>query len=195
MKPGQKEWSKYKSASEWRKYDLSAYTSAQKRGLLDSVCEHFGWDKNTLTPIGYWTLDKCKENALNYKSKSEWSLSKNSGFNVAQNNGWLEECCAHMKCNKKWTKELCKEDALNFLYRKDWQKNGKGYCAAQRKGWLEDCCTHMSIPKKHTKWTLESTKEDALKYKTRIDWRKAKDSAYYSSLKNGFYKECIKHMI
>jgi len=48
----------------------------------------------------YWTLDKCKENALGYATRLDWQKGNSSAYQSARKNGWLEECCLHMvKCN------------------------------------------------------------------------------------------------
>ena len=49
--------SKYKSYTEWRENNQKAYQHALMFGLLDAICEKFGWDRNPTNrkPSGYWT--------------------------------------------------------------------------------------------------------------------------------------------
>lgn len=138
----------------------------------------------------YWTLEKCKEDALKYKSRTEWRNASPSACNASCKNGWFEECCAHMiEKQNKWTLELCKEDALKYKKRSEWQKVGGGYQSAKRRGWLDKCCSHM-IEKK---WTLERCKKDSIKYKSRGEWFE-KSVAYKIAHKNGWLEECCAHM-
>jgi hypothetical protein len=57
----------YNSLSEWRNADLKTYNSAYRRGYLDDICEHFGWEKPKKQ------IRKAKET---YKSYNYSRLSK-----------------------------------------------------------------------------------------------------------------------
>lgn len=103
-------------------------------------------------PNGYWTLERCKEDAKRFSSRQEWRRSKAGGYPAARRNGWRDECCAHMPSHSeaisasktKWNIESCKKDALRFLTRFDWQReNDSAYRAALRGGFLDECCEHM----------------------------------------------------
>jgi len=142
-----KEKSKYKSSGEWKKSNPSAYATAQANGLLDKICEHFGWEKNNHT--GYWTLEKCKEDALKYNTRYSWQKAPKSGYHKAKTNKWLDECCKHMvSINKpEWTLEACKKEALKYTIKSMWKKKSSAsYARALKNGWLEKCIKHM---KKH----------------------------------------------
>jgi predicted GIY-YIG superfamily endonuclease len=48
----------------------------------------------------YWTYDKCKEEALKYKHRTEF-LDKSRGAAMSSmKNGWYEEVCSHMTNNR-----------------------------------------------------------------------------------------------
>jgi len=184
--------SQYNSLVEWQKADPSAYAVAQRKGLIDVFCEHFGWHKKK--PNGYWTLDTCREDALKYKTKKQWR-EKSTGYDIAIKNGWEDACCDHMIRNRNWTIETCKEEALKYKTRQEWKKNRVGYDAAQKNGWLEECCAHMrDVIKPSGYWTLDKCKEDGLKYKTRIEWKKCHPHVYRITCRNGWIEECCVHM-
>jgi len=44
----------------------------------------------------YWTKEKCQEDALLYKSRSEYNKKSCSSYCKAWENGWLDEICSHM---------------------------------------------------------------------------------------------------
>lgn len=188
--------SQYKSLTEWQKANPSAYAAAHKKGLLEKICEHFEWSRKK--PIGYWTLETCKAEALKYKTRNEWRNSK-LGYNSAAKNGWINECCSHMEENRKpsgyWTLETCKAEALKYKTRNDWKKNRLGYDAALLNGWMDECCSHMErFFKPSGYWTLETCKEDALKYNTRNEWKKNNGHVYQLARENGWLEECCSHM-
>lgn len=41
----QTQQSKYRTLSEWRNSDRNAYRAALRRGLIDEICQTFGWKK------------------------------------------------------------------------------------------------------------------------------------------------------
>ena len=129
-------------------------------------------------PKGYWTKEKCLEDALKYKARTEWKKKSNSSYNSALKNGWSNECCKHMieiiKPSGYWTKEKCTEDSLEYKTRAEWKKNSiSSYGSALKNGWLDECCKHLiKIIKPSGYWTKGKCIESALKYKTRVEWKK-----------------------
>lgn len=193
--------SNYKSVAEWSNADSKAYQAACIRGLIPKICEEFGWElPKERKPDDYWSIDRCREVALKYKSRSEWAKACPS-YSYASKNGWLDECTQHMirkhRPNGYWTLERCKEDALQFDSTYDWAKHSlSGYATAKNNGWLDECRSHMVVTRRPDGyWTLETCKEDALKYLTKRDWEKYNKSAFSIAVKKGWYKECTSHML
>jgi very-short-patch-repair endonuclease len=84
---------KYKNIKEWQTASAGSYQAAFKKGWIDKCTEHM---TRQLAPRNYWTLERCKADALKYKSRTEWSKAKPSGYSVAAKKGWLKECCLYM---------------------------------------------------------------------------------------------------
>ena len=84
----------YTTRGEFQKGAKGAYLSALRRGLLDEVCSHM---EQRLKPKGYWTLERCKEEALKYDSRVGFMRGSGSAYNVVLRNKWLEEVCSHME--------------------------------------------------------------------------------------------------
>jgi len=154
-------------------------------------------DNKQRHPKGYWTLEHCQEDALQYGTRRQWFLSKSSGYAIAHRHGWLETCCLHMPHlerhpMKYWTIELCKAEALKFKSKNTW-RNGHSisYSAAYKHQWIEECCTHMDII--FQSWTLEKCKEEALKFTTRTKWQR-NGNGYAPALRNGWLEECCQHL-
>jgi hypothetical protein len=52
-----------------------------------------------------WNKNNCIIEAKKYKTRKEFSLKNNSAYGSARRNGWLNDCCTHMK-------------PINFIYEK-----------------------------------------------------------------------------
>jgi len=48
-------------------------------------------------PRNYWTKEKCREDALKYKSRNEFSLYSSIAYRTALNNNWLDDISVHME--------------------------------------------------------------------------------------------------
>ena len=84
---------KYKTKTEFRKYCCGAYRSSLYNNWLD-VFSHM----NPLhKPKGYWTKEKCHQEALKYKTRTEFKNNTSSAYSIAYNNGWLDEICSQME--------------------------------------------------------------------------------------------------
>lgn len=88
-----------------------------------------------------WTFEKCKEEALKYKTKKEYYTNNNPSYRSALKNDWLDEITSHMikliKPKNYWTKNKCKEKALLCKNKFDFSKKYKSaYNKSYYNGWL-----------------------------------------------------------
>ena len=95
--PSNYKWSKEKCREEALKYNTrsecsvgsnGSYDSARKHNWLDEICSHMIEGRK---PNNYWTLDKCKEEALKYKNKFELRKNCSRSHNILYKNGLLDE--------------------------------------------------------------------------------------------------------
>jgi len=84
----------YNNKKSFEKGNRSAYLIAYKNGWLDDVCSHM---KSLRKPNGYWTLDKVREEALNFNSRKDFKNGSSAAYSTARNNNWLDDVCSHMK--------------------------------------------------------------------------------------------------
>ena len=148
-------------------------------------------------PRGYWTLERCIEDAAQYSSRSEWQRSSSSAYCKAVSSGWMDQCCAHMASRTTdWTLELLIAKAAQYRTRGEWCGNDHtSYIAATRMGVLDQCCDHMVEGKKpNGHWTLERCIEDAAQYVGKKEWERASVSAYTTAHRNGWIEQCTEHM-
>lgn len=85
---------KYKSRSEFKSANSSAYTRARVNGWLDDICSHMSLK---IHPNGYWTKERVLKSAKEFKTRTAWMRSSDSAaYNLAREKGWIDEACAHM---------------------------------------------------------------------------------------------------
>jgi hypothetical protein len=144
----------------------------------------------------------CQSDALNYKTRNEWSLKSGKMYRTALYYGWLDDCCKHMKAVRDViTFDMCLEDAKHYKTRNEWQRNSKSkYSAARSHGWLEACCAHMEVSdwfksrQQAQERTFEFCKQDALKHTSRSEWKRKSLATYETARRNGWLEECCKHI-
>jgi predicted GIY-YIG superfamily endonuclease len=189
---------KYQTLSEFETMSGTALKSARRHGWLDEVCSHIEAKQK---PKGYWTKEKCVEEALKYQTRSEFNKGCDSAYSKARKNGWLDEVCGHMvkviKASGYWNQERCAEDALKYETRLGFQKQSESaYSSARKNGWLDAICAHMvEIKKAKGYWTKERCLEEALTYETRTDFSISCNGAYKVALIEGWLDEIFAHMV
>jgi hypothetical protein len=215
---------KYKSLIEFKIDYPNEYKILYRKDLLGKLCEDMGWVYRDIKKPNYWTKERCIEEALKYKLKTEWKRYSCSSHYAARENGWYDECTKHMKISKfynnvktsvknvklttlkkinkdvkpkgYWTKERCIEDASKYSFFNDWKKNSSGpYSKAIQNGWFGECTKHMVRQvKPNGYWTKERCIEEALKFNVKKHWEKNSCSSHHAAKQNGWFDECTKHM-
>jgi hypothetical protein len=192
---------KYKYFGDWLKHDRLAYQAAKRQGYFDECTKHMSY---LTVPNGHWQI---KENVLaearKYKTRSEFNKKSSGACNSATQNGWYDECIAHMDYAEGhtpagyWTKEKVLVEAKKYKTNREWsKKSDKSYGAATRNGWLDECREHMDdIVKMPGFWSIkENVLAEALKYKTRSEWQKKGSGSMKAAIKYGWFDECTQHM-
>ena len=195
---------KYNSLKEFKKDYPNEYQSLYRKKLLEKLCEDMGWDlpeqKKTPKPYGYWTKERCLEEALKYTTKAEWSKNGNGSHTTAIRNSWYNECTTHMvelqKPKGYWTLERCMEEALKYKTKSEWAKNSSStYYSAKKNGSYNECTKHMvKLQKPKGYWTLETCLEEALKYETSNEWKEKNGASYQGAVYGKFLDKCTLHM-
>lgn len=84
----QEEALKYATKKDFQKGSSGAYNTARKMGMLDVICQHM---PKTNKPLGYWTKERCLNEAKKNKSMSEFRKNCPSAFIISWRNGWIDE--------------------------------------------------------------------------------------------------------
>jgi len=152
-------------------------------------------------PNGYWTKEKCHEEALKFKYKIDFRNKSNSAYVIAYSNKWLDEICSQMIPNRKpkgfWTKENCANEALKHKKIGDLKRNeAQAYRIIVKNNWYEELCSHMDLKRNPVGyWNYETCEKAALKYKTKTDFVKNDQVAYETAIKNKWIDDICSHMI
>ena len=92
----QEESLKYTTRNDFRKKYPSAYNASLKKNWLNDICGHM---KELKKPKEYWTKERCQEESLKYKSRSDFNKKSLSAYCKSWDNNWLDEICSHMDYN------------------------------------------------------------------------------------------------
>lgn len=78
---------KYKTLSEFTKNERGAYSAACDLGLLEEIREilPYHFEKN-----GYWTYEKCKEEAKKYTTRIDFHDKSSGAYRASVKNGWID---------------------------------------------------------------------------------------------------------
>ena len=194
----QEEALKYKTRGEFQKKSKSAYSVTHINGWLDEICQHMTYKQ---LPNGYWTKERCIEEALKYEMRNDFRINSKSAYLMTYKNGWLDEICQHMHrealLSDYWTKEKCHEEALKYKTKKEFKENCRQvYAISCNNKWIDEISTHMFLLKKPISyWTEEMCKAEALKYQYKTDYIIHSQKAYNIAQKNDWNKKHCNHMI
>lgn len=136
---------KYTTKKDFRKNSSACYSAAQKNGWLIELTKHM---IQLVKPNGYWTFERCKEEALKYNTRVEFQKKSSSAYGTAYKNKWLNSICGHMTIkhlpNGYWTFEKCKEEALKYKTKEDFKNNSlSAYSVSKKNKWFNDITKHM----------------------------------------------------
>lgn len=94
---------------------------------------------------GFWTLDRCINEAKKFNTKSEWQKKSTSSYAIAMRNKWISFCSDHMVVKKiLWNYDLCFNEALKYTTKSEFfKKNQNAYSYAFRNKILDDVTKHM----------------------------------------------------
>lgn len=131
---------KYKTRSAFGKMAGAAYQVALHNNWLDDYI----WFVSNKKPAGYWTYERCYEEALKFKKKTDFLNAKglSRAYKVARANGWLKDYTwfkDYSKPHGYWTYDACKAEAAKYEKRNQFKEAQPGaYTKSRINGWLDD---------------------------------------------------------
>lgn len=181
----------FNTITEWSKAHSGANKAASQNGWKEECVEHMFFK---FRPDEYWTLEKCKESARKYKTRTHWLKNESSPYNKARKKKWMDKCCGHMPPGKiPWTKSECILDAKKYQTKGAWKKASPSkYSLAWRRGWLKGCAEHMTTIS--LKWTFEKCLKEARRFKSKTSWIRNSRGGYKGAVVRGWLEPCSRHM-
>lgn len=79
----------FHSLAEWICESYRSYQAAYRNGWHREIAEEFGWDSRVLS--GYWTRERCKEQAAKFNGLKRWNLGHNASYLAAVRNKWQRD--------------------------------------------------------------------------------------------------------
>ena len=143
-------------------------------------------------PCGYYTQEKCFEEASKYKTKKDFRAAVPSAYYAAQRHGWLKDYTWFIRPDmaQKWTKEACYNEAKKYKTIKDFRDNNENcFMSAWRKGWVREYTWLEKSNGGYIIWTQETCYNEAKKYTTMHDFRTNSVGAYSAASKHKWLKE------
>jgi hypothetical protein len=83
---------KYETKSEIKKYNGTVYNVIMKKNWTYMFNHMIQYQK----PTGYWTKERCQEEALKFNNKKDFK-KYSKAYSPSCKKGWLNEICIHMK--------------------------------------------------------------------------------------------------
>lgn len=174
-----------KNWTDLRQKNMPAHYAARKFGWRESLCADMGWHSRSRRPNGYWTFERCLEDAKRYPNRKAWEAAKTGGHGAASAAKLLSRISKAMGWRTKkpigyWSVGVCVEHLRKegFSSFTEWQKTKKhGYASLSRED-KEAVCAIMgwTITEQHPAgyWTYERCLEAAEKSgaKSINDWKK-----------------------
>lgn len=151
-----------------------------------------------------WTLEKLIQEALKYKTRSEFQKKSKSAANAAFNMKVIDIVCSHMPKRVdmsgenhpryRWTLKKIQDEAIKYKTRGEFQeKSDNAFQAAFKRGLLDQICGHME--ESATKpWLDEELHRIALKHSSRSELIENNFDVYKSAWRRGSLDKICSHM-
>ena len=183
---------KCSNLAEFIKNTKGAYAACLRNGWLND----FFPGRRKTNPRSIWTYEKCYEEALKYKTRSEFSKACSSAYIVAKENGWLREYIWIEIKRGKWNYDTCLELAQKCKTRSEFEEQSQSaYDVARRNGWLKDYIWLVDGHKKYGDekriWDYDSCLLEAKKYATKTEFQRNSAGAYNVARKNNWMRDYI----
>lgn len=146
-----------------------------------------------------WTFNKCKKEALLYKSKTEFQKNNGSAYQSARKNGWIEDICSHMlqkiKPDNFYTLDKCVELSLTCKTRKEFKSRyHHAHDISYKNKWTSIVFAHFSEMRNTVKYTLEECIEEAKKCWTKTEFKNKNSTMCGQVYKNRWMGEVAKYL-
>lgn len=173
---------KYKTYKDFISKGSSAYQNSVRKGWI----KNYTWLESEVKPKGYWTYERCKEEAEKYKTSGEFRKEGKTAYTISCKNNWLWDWFKETHhIIGYWNEENCRNESKKYKTRHEFLKGSPtAYERAKENNWL-DSYTWLSFGIQ-IKWTEEACQEESKKYKTKAEFMYGSPTAYEAARKNNW---------
>ena len=129
---------KYETKMEFKKGCSGAYWAAVRNRWL----KDYTWFKEIQKPKGYWTYERCFEEAKKHKTITELQNGCSRAYRLALENGWFNDYTWFNETKKPkgyWTYENCLAESKKYKTISEFHLNcGSAYNVARQNGWFDE---------------------------------------------------------
>ena len=169
-----------------------AYKVASTKGWIDDYSwlkdgKMVGADKRRK-----YDYQTCYEEAKKYKTITDFEKGSKGACVAARKNGWMKDYSWFtILWEEKWNRDTCYEEARKYEKYEDFrEKSSSAYATACKNGWIDDYDWLERKRIRRGTWkSYEKCYEEALKYTRRCDFEKYSNSAFNSSVRNGWIEK------
>ena len=132
-----KEAQKYCTLKDFRKKSPAAYNAVCKNGWQNE----YTWLETINHKPGYWTYERCYEEAKKYKTRKQFQVGSGSAYDKALKENWLDDYVwlAPPSNEFKWDYNGCYNEAKKHTKLSEFIKNaGRAYHISRKNGWIKD---------------------------------------------------------
>ena len=189
----------YKRMYDFQTENYGAYNAAKRNGWL----KNYTWLEMVypdMKPRGYWdNYQNTYDEARLYNSYRAFAKCSGAAYESALKHGWLDDY-TWFKGNRRkkkeyYTYEICSEISKKCENRTQFSREyPTAYNVSNENGWLDDYTwlggKKRKKPERKGYWDVrENCLNESLKYTKRSEFREKSNSAYKSSVKNGWIEE------
>ena len=142
-------------------------------------------------PFGYWTYQRCYEEAKKYRSRGELKKYNQSAYEKARKSGWLDEYTwFEVIWKKKWNYETCLKESKKYTSRGEFsEKSSSAWSVSKEKGWIEEYDWLIPKKKESNYWNRDACYDVAKECTCSSEMNRKYGSAYNAALKNGWIQD------
>lgn len=181
-----------KTRTEFKNCGNNAYRVALRNGWIKDYTwfvdgKIVGADKRRK-----YDYQTCYEEASKYNTITEFEKGSHGACIAARTNGWMKDYTWFtILWQEKWNRETCYEEAKKYTSINDFSSNsGSAYVTACKNKWIGDYTWLQRKRIKRGTWkSYEKCYNEALKYTKMYDFERLSNSAYNSSVRNGWIND------
>ena len=138
---------KYTSIKDFAKNARQACKYARKNGWL----AEWTWLERKQKMPGYWTYNRCKEEAEKYTSRNDFKNGSSGAYHVALDKHWIEKwkwlTPVHHPISY-WTYDTCKKEAKKYKSRQEFKYGCRAaYTISVQNKWIYEWFPHAQYKK------------------------------------------------